>query len=129
METAVQDIPPYVDTETKPVKWYAYNSFIFVASLAMVYIASLILEFELAKLRNPMAGFIPTPTWADIILSTIVILLGFANLSVLLFVIMRHLWLRKWMMVTTLIGWMLLAVLALALQWRFLAVLIPTFRP
>ncbi len=118
-------VPLYVDTETPTVHWYGFNSLIAVLSLLMVIVASLLLEYELAKLRSPEAGFLPTPTVLDGALAIITVLLGLANLSVLVFVFLRHLKLRKWMGSTVMIGWVLLAVLAVVLQDRFLLILFP----
>jgi hypothetical protein len=119
-------IPEYVDTETPLWKWYVYNIIIFIGSLVMAYLASLILEYELAKLAHPQASFIITPRNLDLSFSFITIVLGLANLSVLLFVFLRHLWLRKWMLGTMIAGWMLLAILALTLSSRFLTILLPS---
>ncbi len=115
----------HIDTTTTAVRWYGYNGLIGMASVAMAGLASLILEYELAKLRNPEANFLATPTTLDITLSTVVILLAIANIAVLIFILLRHLWLRKWMIGTTAVGWVLLAILAVVLGERFLQIIAP----
>jgi hypothetical protein len=122
---ALTEIPEYVDRSTPAFRWYFHNFFILIASLSMTGIASLFLEYEIAKLTHPNVGFIQTPVVFDLIASGVVISLGLSNLIVLLFVFLRHLWLRKWMLATVMIGWMILAVMVLVLQDRFLSIAIP----
>lgn len=119
---------PYVDATTPVQKWYAFHISILLASLGMLGIAALILEYELAKLRNPLVSFIETPVYLDITLAGMVTVLALINLSVLTFVFRRHLWIRRWMLATTLVGWMIIAVLVLVLQYRFLPILLPWYR-
>lgn len=121
-------VPPYVDTKTSPKKWYAFHIGILVASLGMLGIAALVLEYELAKLQNPLVSFIETPVYLVVALAGTVAALALINISVLIFVFLRHLWLRQWMLGTTIAGWMLIAVLALVLQYRFLPILLPWYR-
>ncbi len=120
-------LPPFVDTETPKAKWYGYHLAILVNTLGMMAISFLVLEYELAKIAHPHVGFVVTPSRLDISLASIIILLGLANLSVLIFVFLRHLWLRKWMLATTILGWMLVAVIVLALQGNLWPVLIPSW--
>lgn len=128
MKTDNQSIPAYVDTATPPRRWFLYHFGILLASLGMLIIASLIIEHELARLANPGVAFIDTPLVFDMVIAATVALLAFANLAVLIFVFMRHLWLRRWMLATTIIGWMLLATLVLVLRDLFLPVLLPGYR-
>ena len=121
----VVTVPSYIDTKTPPMRWYRNNGLIALVSIGMIVVASLILEYEVAKLRNPDVPFIPTPVGLDITLTTVVILLGLANITVLIFVFLRHLWFRRWMLATTIIGWVLLAILALVLGDRFLPIVFP----
>lgn len=123
-ETAA--MPDYVDTETPLRKWYGYNLFILFASLGMATIAGLVIEYEIARLTHPDAGFLPTPLLLDLALSGGVIVLAALNLAVLIFVFMRHLWIRKWMLATTIIGWIMIAVMALVLHELFLPVILPS---
>ena len=116
---------PYIDTKTPTTRWYVFNIIILIATFAMVALASLILEYDIARLQHPGVVFIDTPIRLDLIVTSIILLLGLANISVMIFVFLRHLWLRKWMIATTIIGWMLLAVLVLILQNRFIPVIIP----
>lgn len=118
-------IPEYIDTRTPKLQWYGYNVFILLASTVMVGAASLILEHEIARLRQPAATFIASPLWLDLVLSSFILSLGLVNIAVLLFVFLRHLWPRRWMIATTASGWILLAVLALVLGRRFLPILLP----
>jgi hypothetical protein len=117
--------PEYADTTTSPVKWYGYNLAMFALSLVMVLFSIALLEYEIARITSPEVAFIATPMVFDITIATIVGLLGLANLSVLLFVFLRHLWSRHWMVATTLVGWMLIAVTVLVLQDSFLPVIFP----
>jgi hypothetical protein len=128
MNQTPSSVPEYVDTTTPKWKWYTYHLLIAVFSLAMALIAAMIVEYELAHLRNPEASFIQTPTPVDLTLSIAIILIAVCNLSVLIFVFLRHLWLRKWMLATTILGWMLMAALVLVLQGNFLPVLLPSYR-
>lgn len=118
--------PEYVDTTTSTAKWYGYNISLLIANCLMFYLAALVVEYEVARLTHPNVGYIPTPLWADLTLSTIVIILALANLAVLIFVFLRHLWRRPWMLATTIIGWMLLAIIALLLNENFLPVMFPS---
>lgn len=122
-----QTVPEYSDTVTPAGQWYSYNLLMLIASLIMAYPAGLIIEYEVAKLTHPQIGFIITPVWADIIISGLVLILALTNLAVLLFVFMRHLWLRRWMIATTVIGWMLIAIQAIILNDHYLSILIPAF--
>lgn len=122
-----QTVPEYVDTKTPIVQWYIFNGIILLGSWLMASLAALIVEFELAKLTHPAVGFINSPTWLDLTISGIVMALAIANMTVLLFVFWRHLRLRRWMVVTTMIGWMLIATQALVLNDRYLYILIPSF--
>jgi hypothetical protein len=120
------DLPEYVDAVTPRLKWYTFNTVTLLASGLMVYLASLIIEFEIAKLSKPDISFITTPTGWDLGLAGLTIGLGLVNIAVLVFVFLRHLWLRKWMIGTTLLGWMALALIALILGSRFMPVVFPT---
>lgn len=128
MKQADSSVPAYVDTQTPAKVWYGYHLSILTASLAMAAIAALILEYELAKLRNPGVAFYATPTTFDLIVSVLVLLLAVANVGVLIFVFWRHLWLRRWMLGTTIFGWMLIATLVIVLNYTFLPVLLPWYR-
>ncbi len=120
-------VPEYVDTKTPQRRWLAYNLFILIASLAMATVAVYVMEYEIAKLTHPGVVFIATPVYLDLVVGSLVVALAFANVSILLFVFLRHLWLRKWMLATTIIGWMLLAVLGLVLNGRLLMILDPWY--
>lgn len=123
-----KSIPEYVDTKTPSRQWLGYNLTILAANIVMIGIASLVIEYELAKMAHPEANFLPTPTTIDLTLGFLIIALGVANLGVLLFVFLRHLWLRRWMMATTWVGWILLAVLVLVMSKYFLPVILPWYR-
>ncbi len=131
MQAAKQtiDIPMYVDTKTPRTKWYLFNAIIGLASLLMAYLAFAFLEYEIAKLTHPRVAFLVTPIWLDLAVSATIIGLAISNLAVLIFVFMRHLWLRRWMIATTILGWMLIAALGIILNARFLMILFPWYRP
>lgn len=116
-------VPEFVDTTTPSWQWYSYNLFIFVASILMVLFSIALLEYEIAKYSHPLVSFIQTPTAFDYSVAVVVGLLGLANLSVLLFVFLRHLWSRQWMLATVIIGWMLIATTVLVLGERFIPVI------
>lgn len=128
MKSSAASVPPYVDTATPLAKWYAFHLTVLIASAIMAALAALVLEYEIAKINNPQVSFLATPTRLDMILSSSIILLAIANLGVLIFVFRRHLWLRRWMAATTALGWVLLAVMALALNDAFLPVILPWYR-
>ncbi len=121
-------VPAYVDTKTPAVTWHLYNLLILIASLGMGFIASLLVEYEIAKLTHPGIGFIQTPLWLVLTLAGLVIALAITNLAVLILVFVRHLWLRRWMLATVITGWVLLAILALTLNDSLLYILIPGYR-
>ena len=128
MNQAINIIPPYVDTETPAVRWYTFHGLIALFSLGMAGIAALLLEYEMAKLAHPQASFYITPSKFDIVVSGIVIALAIMNLSTLIFVFMRHLWLRRWMLGTTIAGWVLIAILVVVLSYSFLPIILPWYR-
>lgn len=120
------DIPVYVDTQTPAVRWYIFHLIVLVASLIMAYLAASFLEFEISKWTHPGVYFIDSPRWFDLIAAGSVLALAIANLSILPFVLLRHLWIRRWMLGTTLLGWMILAVMALVLRQSFIQIILPT---
>ncbi len=117
--------PEYVDTKTRPSAWYAFNLSILILTLGMMAVAAMLLEYEIAKIDNPLVAFLDTPSQLDITLSSLILVLGLANLVVLVFVFLRHLWRRKWMVATTIIGWISIAVMILLLQDKFLKIIFP----
>lgn len=124
-----QTVMPYVDIETPKVKWYIYHSFVLVTNLALLAIGALVIEYTVAKITNPNVFFLPLPVPFTLICALLVIGLAIVNLATLIFVFWRHLWLRRWLLGTTFAGFVIIALLILVLQDRFLTILLPWYHP
>ena len=87
--------------------------------------ALLLLEYEVAKFRHPLAGWIPTPGVFDTVIASIVILLSILVIAVIIIIYYKKLENRSWLWSVTIASWVLLAILSLVLNTKAIPILFP----
>ena len=103
------------------------NSFLGLLNLISLAVALLIGEYEFAKMRTPDAIWLSTPVAFDLTLVSLITTLSLINISITIFVIIRHLDHHRYLLVwSTGVTLLFVVTLAIVLGPRFLPILWPT---